>query len=90
MLARLYGIDYSVPEADKNKYQTLKCLQAEALAQEGSFRYLSEYIAYSFAKRSLGSQNASVKMQAKHSLVQNPFEDPTKNFGLPDAEILGP
>ena len=32
----------------------------------------------------------SVKMQAKHSLVQNPFEDPIKNFGLPDAEILGP
>lgn len=87
VLAHWYGVDYSVPESDESKYHTFEMPfepPPRGFGPRGKIQ-----TSWSFAE---WSQRTDVKsawntIQARHNLVQNPLDEPVKNFGLLDAEI---
>lgn len=85
MLARWYSIDYTEPEADENKYQTLYYLVG-ALAQGGAGIYHSRVVRRTVVR--FWPPNC-IEPRAKHSLLQISLRDQVKNFSLLHAEIFG-
>lgn len=90
VLAKWYGVGYSVPETDKTQYDTLEMPfepPPRGFGPRGKIEKTGSFLEWSSRA---DVQRAWSSIQTRYQLVQNPFDDPVRNFGLLDIEILGP
>jgi nucleoside-diphosphate-sugar epimerase len=92
-LAAAYGLQYSAPEQDENKFQTVTMPTTpppRGFGPPGKFRLSWSFEAWANKKEVL---DAWATLKKKHGLtfLKDPFGESVKDvFGLLDAAILGP
>lgn len=89
VLAKWYGIEHGLPEQDPTKYSTLEMPHEPPPRGFGPRGKI--HAAWTFAGWSEKPEARSAwdKIQARHGLTQNPFDDKQNTFGLLDTDILG-